>query len=97
MTNSNPAQNARVVKYIKDFGGITQIEALRDLGVMRLASRISDLRKRGYPISSDWIEVTNRYGEKCRVKKYFLGGEPNNGEETRSDDLLRDRKGNQGA
>lgn len=54
------------------FGSITQLEALQDLGVMRLASRISDLKKQGYPIKGDVVEVKNRYGESCRIKRYSL-------------------------
>lgn len=38
-----PTQNQRILDYIAEFGSITQFEALQDLGVMRLASRISDL------------------------------------------------------
>lgn len=65
-------QEERVLQYIEDFGSITQIEALNDLGVMRLASRVSDLRKKGFPITSDMVAVNNRYGEKCFVKRYSL-------------------------
>lgn len=65
-----PTQNERIIKYIKEFGGITQFEANRDLGVMRLASRISDLRKRGYKIVSTWEKVKNRWGESVPVKRY---------------------------
>ena len=68
-----PTQNDRIVDYIKKFGSITQLEALQDLGVMRLASRISDLRRLGYPIVSDTEIVTNRFGEKCHVKRYKIG------------------------
>lgn len=68
-----PTQNDRIIDYIKRFGSITQIEALQDLGVMRLASRISDLRRLGYPIISDTETVKNRYGEKCHVKRYRIG------------------------
>ncbi len=67
-----PTQNERIVDYMRRFGSITQFEALRDLGVMRLASRISDMRSKGYPIASRVVEVENRFGEKCRIKKYFL-------------------------
>ena len=73
MTNSKPTQNERILDYIEDFGSITQLEALKDLGVMRLASRVSDLRKRGYPIQSKVEQVKNRYGEACRVKRYYMG------------------------
>lgn len=52
MKERKPTQAERILDYIREFGSITQIEALRDLGCMRLASRISDLRKQGYPIES---------------------------------------------
>lgn len=65
-------QNQRIVDYMQEFGSITQLDALRDLGVMRLASRISDLIKQGYPIVSEMETVKNRYGEKCRIKRYRL-------------------------
>lgn len=65
-------QCERVLKYMSDFGSITQLQALQDLGVMRLASRISDLRKNGVDIEDELIPVTNRYGEKCYIKKYSL-------------------------
>ena len=47
---SKPTQNERILNYMSEFGGITQLEALRDLGVLRLASRISDLRRKGFDI-----------------------------------------------
>lgn len=74
MTNTNPTQAQRVLDYIERNGSITQIQALQDIGVMRLASRISDLRKHGENIQSKMIKVQNRYGESCHVKSYFLGG-----------------------
>lgn len=70
-------QAERVLNYIEEFGSITQLEALKDLGVMRLASRISDLKKLGYPIISNIEAVQNRYGENCYIKRYRMmeGGE----------------------
>ena len=70
-----PTQNQRIIDYINEFGSITQFEAMRDLGVMRLASRISDLKRLGYPVESEMVAVKNRYGEECRVKSYSLRGE----------------------
>lgn len=67
-----PTQNDRILDYIDKFGSITQIEALQDLGIMRLASRISDLKSLGYPIVSEMETVKNRFGEKCSVKRYRL-------------------------
>lgn len=68
-------QAERILAYIEEFGSITQVDALRDLGCMRLASRISDLKKQGIPIQSEVEAVKNRYGETCHIKRYRLGGE----------------------
>ena len=65
-------QAERVLAYIEEFGSITQLEALNDLGCMRLASRISDLKKLGHPITSNVEAVKNRYGENCYIKRYSL-------------------------
>lgn len=70
--HSKPTQNERVVQYIKDFGSITQLDAIQDLGVMRLASRVSDLRKQGVPIVSKYEKVKNRYGEETQIKRYSI-------------------------
>lgn len=70
---SKPTQNERILDYISEFGSITQIEALRDLGVMRLASRISDLKRKGYTVISTREVVKNRYGESVKIKRYSLG------------------------
>ena len=74
MEHSRPTQAQRVLDYMDKHGGITQIEGLRDIGVMRLASRISELRKNGHAITSEMVTVKNRYGESCRVKRYSMGG-----------------------
>lgn len=68
-----PTQNERILDYLERFGSITQFEALQDLCIMRLASRISDLRSKGFPITSETVEVKNRFGEKCHIKRYRLG------------------------
>ena len=69
---SKATQAQRVLDYMERFGSITQLEALRDLGVMRLASRISDLRKQGYVIKGETESVMNRFDEKCSIKRYSL-------------------------
>ena len=73
MENHNHTQNQRVLDYMHKHGSITQIEALRDICVMLLASRVSYLRRPGYDIASRTENVKNRYGEKYRIKRYSLG------------------------
>lgn len=70
MSNTRPTQVTRIVKYIEDFGSITQLQALADIGVMRLPARIAEMRSSGYPIKTEMIPFTNRYGEKGRIAKY---------------------------
>lgn len=69
---SKATQAQRVLGYIEECGSITQFEAMRDLGVMRLASRISDLKKDGYPIKGEVVAVKNRFDENCYIKRYSL-------------------------
>lgn len=65
-------QKERVLKYMKDFGSITQAQAFTDLGVFRLAARIADLRRDGVAIRSQLREGKNRYGEKVYFSEYSL-------------------------
>ena len=65
-------QCERVVKYMEDFGSITSMEAVNDLGIMRLASRICDLSKQGYQIERTTESGRNRYGETTSYTRYSL-------------------------
>lgn len=65
-------QNQRVISYMRDFGSINPLQALSDLGVMRLASRISDIKRMGYGIEKKMAEGRNRYGETVRYAEYRL-------------------------
>jgi hypothetical protein len=61
----------RVLNYIKDFGSITTLEAVYELGCTRLSEYIRQLRLE-YRIVDEWVEGINRYGEKTQYKKYWL-------------------------
>ena len=64
----------KVLQYILDFGSITTFQAFTDLGCTRLSEYIRQLRQT-HQIDDEWIETTNRYGEKVRFKKYYLAYE----------------------
>lgn len=70
--NKRPTQAIRILKYMRDFGSITQYEALQDLGCLRLASRISELKRNGYPIVRRMVKVKNRYDETVSIAEYSL-------------------------
>lgn len=70
--HSNPTQEERLLAYLsKHNKGITQFEALTELGIMRLASRISSLKRQGYSIETKFETVNTRYG-KASVARYSL-------------------------
>ena len=62
----------RVLRYMQDFETINPLQALGDLGVMRLGARIWDLKKAGYPISRRMVTGKNRYGEAVSFAEYRL-------------------------
>lgn len=64
-----------IIDYIKNFGSITTAEAMTDLGIYRLASRICDLKAAGYPIKSKMKTAKNRYGDTVHFKEYRLDNE----------------------
>ena len=73
--NTRPTQCDKIVRYLNEFGSITQLEALQDLGIMRLASRISELKKEGREIKVELVKGTNRYGESVKWARYSLAEE----------------------
>lgn len=62
----------RIIRHLNDYGTITAMEAMQDYGIMRLASRISDLKKKGYQISSETQTGKNRCNEITHYSIYKL-------------------------
>ena len=65
-------QKDRILKYLRDFGSITPLDAMADLGCMRLVSRISELKGEGYAIRKEMEKGRNRYGQKTSYARYSL-------------------------
>lgn len=63
----------RVYDFIKKYGGITTMQANKELGETRLSARIFELKERGVNIQDEWKSVKNRFGESRRIKNYFIG------------------------
>lgn len=72
MKNSRPTQCQRLLAYMDSHNDVTQIEALNELGILRLASRISELKTQGYQITKANKKVKNRFGESCTIAAYSL-------------------------
>ena len=66
-------QIQRIDAYCREHNDqITAKEAYLKLGIMRLASRISDMNRLGYWIRSELVMVENADGSKSRVARYTI-------------------------
>ena len=64
--NEREIQKAAILRWIAEHGEIDALTALRELGIMRLASRIAELKKDGFPIVDRW---EYKYDAQGRVVK----------------------------
>ena len=63
-------QHELILKYMDDFGSISPMEAFRDLGITKLATRISEMSKMGYTFSKTFESSKNRYGQSVHYMRY---------------------------
>lgn len=61
-----------IQRHLEDYGSITSLEAMQEYGIMRLASRISDLKRLGVPIGKEMVSGKNRYGEPTSYARYSI-------------------------
>lgn len=66
------SQQAQIVEYLVVNEWITPLIAFTELGITKLATRISELKRRGFLFDQKMIEVKNRRGETVRVMAYRL-------------------------
>ena len=65
-------QRELILQYIEDFGSITPMQAFADLGITKLATRISEMRKDGIEFKIDTIKTINRYGKAVSFARYSM-------------------------
>lgn len=65
-------QREQIIDYLNQFGSITPMEAFADLGITKLATRISEMRKDGKEFKIETVTSTNRFGKKVHFAKYSL-------------------------
>ena len=70
-------QRQQIIRYIKDNDGITSMQAYT-LGITQLATRISELKERGYEFSTPWSKAEN--GK--RFVTYHIEKEPSHEEKS---------------
>lgn len=70
-----PTQKELIRTYIINFGSITPIEAFSDLGITKLATRISEMKKEGQQFKIKTVKGKNRYGKTTRYARYSFPDE----------------------
>ena len=65
-------QTEMVLEYIMRFGSISSLEAFEDLGVTRLAARISDIIRMGISVKKTTESRKNRFGRTVCYTRYSL-------------------------
>ena len=74
-------QRDMVLQYIHDFGFITSWQAYQDLGISQLATRIFELKERGYVFTKKRVSTKNRYGKPTHYDEYRLAEERKHAED----------------
>ena len=69
---SKMTQRDRIINYIKAFGSITPMEAFTDLGITKLATRVSEMKRGGIQFKQEMESSLNRYGETVHYMRYSL-------------------------
>jgi hypothetical protein len=63
-------QREAIIDYIDKFGSITPMEAFADLGITKLATRVSEMKKDGIILKHEVVKGKNRYGRPMHYMRY---------------------------
>ena len=66
-------QKDLILKYIDEYGSITPMDAFTDLGITKLATRISEMRKAGMEFQKIPETGVNRFGNPVCYMRYKKG------------------------
>ena len=62
-------QKELILNFIEEHGSITPMDAF-DLGITKLATRISEMKRMGYEFTQTLEHTKNRYGKTCCYMRY---------------------------
>lgn len=65
-------QISEILAHLESGKGVCQSDAYKRFGCQRLASRIFDLKKKGYDVWFEWEHGENRHGRRVDYKRYYL-------------------------
>lgn len=67
---AHKTQIERIEEYINEYGSITPMDAFMDLGITKLATRISTMIRSGYAIKKTMQHGRNRWGQPINFMSY---------------------------
>lgn len=70
-------QTETILHHLTHYGPITQADAFELYGIFRLASRINDIKRLGYPVDKEMIMGKNRFGKSVSFARYSLKEDSN--------------------
>jgi len=65
-------QKEKVLRHLQEVGALTPVQAFFDYSIMRLATRIFELKEDGYDIETIMLKSQNKFGEPVRYAQYKL-------------------------
>lgn len=65
-------QRQKIVEYIREFGSITSWDAYTELGITQFATRVKELKEKGYLFKTEWESKKNKDGILVSFKRYYL-------------------------
>lgn len=69
---SKASQCQKIIRFMREHGAITPLQAMNEFGCMRLAARINDIRRGGIGINVRALRVPTREGKPAKVDCYSL-------------------------
>lgn len=74
-----PTQKDRILDHIKRYGSITPMDAYYFLGITKLATRVSEMRREGIEFNIIIEHGINQVGVPMHYARYSLKGSDKNG------------------
>lgn len=65
-------QREQILLYLQTFGSITPMEAFADLGITKLATRVSEMRRDGIEFKIERVTSKNRFNHTVTFARYSL-------------------------
>ena len=69
---SGPTQKEEILQYMREFGWITPMDCIHQIGCTKLATRISELIRDGIQIEKETVYYENWRGQQRHFTRYRL-------------------------